>query len=329
MLETAWRGIAIISASEAGYNLGEVIRQKLKSLEIPVIHYKYSEVDIGNIWDCFDGFIFVMALEGAVRTVCKYIKAKHLDPPVVSIDDNGRYIIPIIGGHWGANEMAIELSKILENNAIITTASELLNKPNVEQIAKRLIAKILNPEMIVKINSAFLRDEKVCFLSKDFIINIPLIKYGYDEECKYIITTDEEFKNNDKYVIYLKPLNLTLGIGSKRKIDIENLFENIERILRKYEIDKKRIKIIASIREEFKELAKKFNAEFRLISYKQIEEFSNPCLTPPSKKLVELGLKGVAEIAALIAAGGRNARLVLRKIPINNEATVAIASFEG
>ena len=161
LIERLWKGIAIISASEDGYKAGEFIKDKLKSMEIPVVHYRYQEAKLDLIWDCYDAIIFVMALEGAVRIVCKYAKSKSEDPAVIAIDDNINYIIPILGGHWGGNDIAKDLSKILNSQAIITTAAELKGKISVEKIAEMLIAKIINPEVIVKINSALLRDDEV------------------------------------------------------------------------------------------------------------------------------------------------------------------------
>jgi cobalt-precorrin 5A hydrolase len=38
-----------------------------------------------------------MALSGAVRTVCKYAQSKDKDPAVIAIDDEGKFVIPILG----------------------------------------------------------------------------------------------------------------------------------------------------------------------------------------------------------------------------------------
>jgi len=326
VIERLWRGIAIISASDNGYKVGEELRQKLKDMEIPTVHFKYQEAKFEEIWECYDAIIFVMALEGVVRTISKLARAKHLDPPVVSIDDSKKYIIPVLGGHWGANEIARDLSDIIGGEPIITTASELMNKPSAEEIAGKLIAEIVNPEMIVKINSAFLKGEEVCFLGNEKV-NISVLK-DYHEECKNVITTREGLREMGKNVLYLKPLKLAIGIGSKKEVDVNKIWLGISSLLEKMEIDKSRIKVVASIREKLKEISERLNAEFRLINEEEIKEFSYPCLTPPNRKLIELGLKGVAEVSALIATGSRKAKLVLRKVSIGNEATIAIASYD-
>jgi len=87
MIENLWRGIAIISASEDGFKAGEIVKEKLKRFEIPVVHFKYKDADIETVWRCYDAIIFVMALEGATRIICKYAKSKTKDPAIICIDD--------------------------------------------------------------------------------------------------------------------------------------------------------------------------------------------------------------------------------------------------
>ncbi|MEM0363659.1 MAG: cobalt-precorrin 5A hydrolase [Saccharolobus sp.] len=327
LIERLWKGIAIISASEDGYKAGEFIKDKLKSMEIPVVHYRYQEAKLDLIWDCYDAIIFVMALEGAVRVVCKYAKSKSEDPAVIAIDDNINYIIPILGGHWGGNDIARDLSKILNSQAIITTAAELKGKISVEKIAEMLIAKIINPEVIVKINSALLRDDEVCLDGIKVYTNLPE-NIKFNDQCKYIISLLDKSYGDDKVVVRLKPLKLSIGIGSKKEVNLDEIKEGIYRVLERLNTSKDRIGVIASIREEISEIAKEFNVKFRLVKEDELNNFSNPCLTPPSKTLTELGLKGVAEISALIA-GGKDSKLVLRKIAVGKNSTIAVAAYDG
>jgi len=326
LIERLWKGIAIVSASEDGYKAGEIIKEKLKSLEIPVVHYKYKDVNLENVWECFDAVIFVMALEGAVRISCKYAKSKSEDPLVISVDDKINYIIPLLGGHWGANEITKDLSSILNANPIITTAAELKGKISVERIAEMLIAKIENPEAIVKVNSALLRDEIVC-IDENVNLDLPKNILTNDSSCEYIISLREKTYDN-KIVVRLKPLKLAIGIGSKKEVNLDEIKNGINKILERLNVGKDRIGVIASIREEISKIAEELNVKFRLVSEKEINSFTNPCLTPPSKTLVELGLKGVAEISALIA-GGERSKLILRKVAMGKNVTIAVASYEG
>ncbi|QGA53460.1 cobalt-precorrin 5A hydrolase [Sulfolobus sp. E5-1-F] len=328
MIENLWRGIAIISASEDGFNAGEIIKEKLKNFEIPVVHFKYKDANVETVWRCYDAIIFVMALEGATRIICKYAKSKTEDPAIICIDDKINYVIPLLGGHWGANDVARDLSIILNSTPIITTAAELKGKLSVERIANILVAKILNPENIVKINAALLRDEYVCLDGVDINVKFPDNIKVNSEECNYIISLNNNKEYKDKIVVWLKPLKISIGIGSKKDVKLDEIKNGVFNVLERLNLKRERIGIIASIREEVKKIADEFNVKFRLVNEEEINSFTNPCLTPPSKTLTQVGLKGVAEISALIA-GGSNSKLILRKIAISRNSTIAVATYEG
>ncbi|ACP34260.1 cobalamin (vitamin B12) biosynthesis CbiG protein [Sulfolobus islandicus Y.G.57.14] len=328
MIENLWRGIAIISASEDGFKAGEIVKEKLKRFEIPVVHFKYKDADIETVWRCYDAIIFVMALEGATRIICKYAKSKTKDPAIICIDDKINYVIPLLGGHWGANDIARDLSVILNSTPIITTAAELKGKLSVEKIANILVAKILNPENIVKINAVLLRDEYVCVDGVDINVTFPENIRINSEECNYIVSLRNDKEYKDKIVVWLKPLKISIGVGSKKDVKIDEIRDGIYKVLERLNLKRERIGIIASIREEVKKIADEINVKFRLVNEEEINNFTNPCLTPPSKTLIEVGLKGVAEISALIA-GGINSKLILRKIAISRNSTIAVATYEG
>jgi len=318
-----WRGIAIVYASKE--ETAKRIEEKLKPL-YPVSVFRYSEADFEKIWKCYDAIIFTMALSGAVRTVCKYAKSKDVDPAVLVVDDKGKYVIPILGAHWGANELAKLISNLLNAEAVITTASENFGVTSVEELARLLLCKIENVSAIVKVNSAILKGERVCVKGID---KLPDNVKGYTlgDDCKYkVVITDSLPSVLEDNTVYLRPYSLSIGIGSKLETNEETIKKAIEETLRRMKIPLSRVKVIASIREKVKNVADELGIPFRLVTKDEINSFEDECLTPQSQKLKELGIRGVAEISALIA-GGKNSRLLLRKMVYNGEVTIAIAGF--
>lgn len=318
-----WRGIAVVYASKE--EIAKRIEDELKPI-YPVSLFRYSEADFEKIWKCYDAIIFTMALSGAVRTVCKHAKSKDVDPAVLVVDDKGKYVIPILGAHWGANELVTLISMLLNAEAVITTASENFGVTSVEELARLLFCRIENIKAIVKVNSAILKGEKVCVKGIDKLPD-NVVGYTVSEDCEYkVIITDSLPPVLDENTVYLKPYNFSLGIGSKLETDKETIKEAIEETLSRMNIPLSRVKVIASIREKVKNVAEELGIPFRLVSREEINSFEDECLTPQSQKLKEIGLKGVAEISALIA-GGKNSRLLLRKMVYNGEVTIAIAGF--
>lgn len=318
-----WKGIAIIYASKT--EVAEELRNLLKPF-YPVFLFKYSNADFEKIWKCYDSIIFVMALSGAVRTVCKYAKSKDVDPAVIVIDDSGKYVIPILGAHWGANELAIQISQMLGGQPIITTASENFGVTSVEELARILLCKIVNVKDIVKVNSALLKGEGVCV--KGISVLPEYVKgYALGDNCNYFVVVSDSISEEKENTIYLKPYKLALGVGSKIETSIDTIKHGILDTLKKLNLPLQRVKVIASIREKVKVVADELGVPFRLVTREEINSFEDECLSPQSEKLKEVGLKGVAEVSALIA-GGKGSRLLLRKIVYNGEVTIAIAGFE-
>lgn len=328
MLDNVRRGLAIVYASNR--DSAEKLYRKLRENGIPTSLFSYSEVDFDHIWNCYDGIIFVMALGGVVRTICKYANRKDLDPPVIAIDDSLNYVIPVLGAHWGSNEIANEISQILGSNLVITTASELKGVTPIEYIAKRLLYKIENIQDVVKVDSAIVKGKRVCILGIDKLPGDISGNFStLFENCEVIVTTKEaQEKMKIKGDLVISPIWLSIGIGLKKEASTEKVKEAIYLALKKLNVGLDRVKVISSIRDRVGEVAKELEKPFRLVSLDEVNSFSDPCLSPQSEKLKEVGIKGVAEISALIA-GGKGSSLILRKIPYEGEVTVAIASFEG
>ena len=96
-----------------------------------------------------------MSMGIVVRKIAPLIRDKWNDPAVVVVSPDFQYVIPVIGGHHGANALAKELSA-LGLRPVITTATEATGRDSVEAIAQRLSCDIINRESTRLVNSALL-----------------------------------------------------------------------------------------------------------------------------------------------------------------------------
>ena len=73
-----------------------------------------------------DALIFVGASGIAVRAIAPYVRDKFTDPAVLSLDEAGRFVVPLLSGHvGGANDLARRVAGITGGTAVISTATDV------------------------------------------------------------------------------------------------------------------------------------------------------------------------------------------------------------
>jgi cobalt-precorrin 5A hydrolase len=100
-----------------------------------------------------------MATGIVVRLICPMLKDKWTDKPVVVVDSSLRWAIPVVGGHHGANELAMYLAERLELYPAITTATDAAGMNCLEKTADQLGAWVVNKNSSIDVNLAFLRGD--------------------------------------------------------------------------------------------------------------------------------------------------------------------------
>ncbi len=69
--------------------------------------------------------VLIVAAGIAVRTLAPVLSGKHSDPPVLVLDEMGRFVIPLLSGHeGGANDWAQRVAAELSAQCVITSARQ-------------------------------------------------------------------------------------------------------------------------------------------------------------------------------------------------------------
>ncbi len=118
--------------------------------------------------------VFVGAAGIAVRAVAPYVKDKFTDPAVVSVDEMGRFVIPLLSGHvGGANALARKIAEVTGGEAAVSTATDVNGLFAVDAWAAEQGLILFGREAAKHISAALLRGETVGFCS-DFPAEGPL-----------------------------------------------------------------------------------------------------------------------------------------------------------
>lgn len=111
---------AIIIVSESSLPLAKNIQEECP--EAMIYNRKEFLALPREKWECI---VFVGALGICVRSIVPFIEDKYIDPAVVCVDSNGRFVIPVLSGHiGGANEWSRRIAAKIGGEAIITTKSD-------------------------------------------------------------------------------------------------------------------------------------------------------------------------------------------------------------
>lgn len=173
--------------------------------------------------------LFIGACGIAVRAVAPHLADKLWDSPVLVMDENGQYIIPILSGHvGGANELAVSIAEKMKAEPVITTATDINNKFAIDLFAKKNGLNIVNKDGIVKISSKILSGKSITMsvehghLEKDAKLpeNIELLEYPPSKKVDVVITSeDRDFKTE----LLLRPKEYVIGVGCRKGKEVEKI----------------------------------------------------------------------------------------------------------
>lgn len=166
--------------------------------------------------DC-GGIIFVGASGIAVRAVAPYVRDKLTDPAVVSVDETGRFAVPLLSGHvGGANELARRVAALTGGVAAVSTATDVNGVFAVDQWAAEQGFALDGRAAAKHISAALLAGETVGFMS-DFPVEgaLPEGVAGADAALGFSVTLSPS-RAPFRETLRLVPRIVTLGVGCRR-----------------------------------------------------------------------------------------------------------------
>lgn len=92
-------------------------------------------IGLPRAWTECDLIVSHLALGATTRIIAPLLASKKTDPGVVVIDDAGRFVVPVVGGHGGgANALARRIADGLGAVAVLTTATDSLGLPALDTL---------------------------------------------------------------------------------------------------------------------------------------------------------------------------------------------------
>ncbi len=294
---------------------GEQLTERLQKTFGGVVRKKefFTDAVLAQDFQSKDAMIFVMAIGIVVRKIAPLLRSKLTDPAVIVLGQDGRYVISLLSGHiGGANEMTNAIAALLQAEPVITTATDLQSQVAFDVVAVKNNLVIENPSVIKAVSSALIAG-KCIQLQSDLPVcgveNHPqiILTESPETSCKVIIS-DRLFpeEKQEKPVLYLRPVDLVVGIGCKKEIPFAHLESCFLSFLQTYGYAVSSIKAIATIVRKQKEpailqLCETYQIPLQIVSDEAIRNCRYPFEASDFVQQVT-GLPAVAESCSYLAS---------------------------
>ncbi len=303
----------------------ELMVQEMDPLPISL---KYSEAEglaehtglsvsdwAGLRFEAGRGMLFIGACGIAVRGIASHVRDKLEDPPVIVMDDNGNYVIPILSGHVGnANKDAVFFAGLLGALPVITTSTDVNDVFSADVFAMENHLKIMNRDGIRRVSARAIAGKAVTLSIRDYPPKEPVD----------VIVSDEDTGLGS---LWLSPGKYAVGVGLKKDLPFPAFEAFLLQILKGNQIPLEDVGSLCSIDIKADEPAlRKFSVKYRIPLLTFSKEMLNRAegeFASSDFVLQTVGVDNVCERAAIAGTGYRGS-LILRKTA-GEGMTVAVA----
>lgn len=283
-----------------------------------------------HIRSCFENghtIIGVCASGILIRAVAPALQDKREEPPVLVVAEDGSSVVPLLGGHHGANELALRLADTLTGHAALTTAGDV--RLGIALDAPPTGWTLVNPQDAKDITARLLSGEAVAIDEDLDWIERSALNLSTDAELKLTATLDARQPQPGELLYH--PRKVVIGVGSDRGCPPGDLIRLVSDQLQTTHIAAEAVACIVSLDRKADEtamhaLADHLGAPVRFLHADAINTIADRIPNPSDVVMREVGVPGVAEGAALAASGAKT--LHVEKIK-SARCTCAIAISPG
>jgi cobalt-precorrin 5A hydrolase len=346
------KGTIIIAVTHRGVETALKIQKALDQATINSTVYapkKYSQngvipiekklVDFTReIYNKIDAIVAVMATGIIIRSIAPLIDGKLIDPAVVGVDAQGKFVISLLAGHMsGANDLTHIIAQGINAVPVITTASDSLGKQSVDEIANNLHLKIQNTYSLAALNSAIINGDRVAIIlvgdakipsNAIGVYEVQTAQNGTEAlellsnfDAGIIITNQPlEITKFTKPFTILKTQTVAVGLEVSKEATIDSIIQSIDMTLEEVHVPLSRVNTFATSESQrnnqpLLDAIAKLGHQIKFLTDDKLLAVTYGELKPDT-----------SEGAALIMAGP-NARLIINKTKLNG-VTIAIAQTE-
>jgi cobalt-precorrin 5A hydrolase/precorrin-3B C17-methyltransferase len=315
-------GPAIFVLAESARETAEKLRASIPGAEIHGLSRRISAADVffdnaaahlNRLHRSGREIVGVCAAAILIRALAPALSEKTSEPGVVAVSEDGRFAVPLLGGHRGANRRAREIAGLLGGAAAVTTAGDVHFGAALDEPPEGYV--LGEPEKAKAFTARLLAGEKVRIESgADWLreASLPVSADG-------ALSIREEIRKTEsgpETLVYY-PRKVVIGVGCERGCAPDEVSGLVHRSLDSLGLDPRAAGLIVSIALKADEpalhlLAEEFGAPLRFFSAATLDQEAPRLANPSEVVFAETGCHGVAE-GAVLAALGPGKALALEK----------------
>ncbi|WP_137702467.1 precorrin-3B C(17)-methyltransferase [Marimonas lutisalis] len=234
-----------------------------------------------------------------IRAVAPMLADKTSEPPVLSVSDDGAVVVPLLGGHRGANRLAARIAAEIGATPAVTTAGDIAMGAALDEPPAGY--RLANPGDAKPVMSALLNGAGLK-ITGDNIFGLD--ETGTDVE---LLVSEAPAQGGDERLVY-HPQRYALGLGCARNADPDEMWQLVTHTLAQNNIAPGAIACVASLdlkadEPAMNDVARRLGVPFRVFTAAELDAQTPHLANPSDVVFAEVGTHGVSEAAALAIGG--------------------------
>ncbi|HIK13888.1 MAG TPA: precorrin-3B C(17)-methyltransferase [Leptolyngbyaceae cyanobacterium M33_DOE_097] len=307
---------------------------------------------LATLWENHTSFVFCLATGAVVRLIAPLLNNKATDPAVVVLDETGKFVVSLCGGHQaGADQLTRLVALTLEATPVLTGAANRANLPGIDVLGEpfgwrkgngdwtQLSAAIAQQQLVHVVQTAGSTLWQAHLPAEHpFLFNTaPAMAETANTPTVWI--SEKVLSDRAAPVGCWHPRVLWVGIGCERGTPASVIASGIQTVFQQHQLAMAAIAGIATIDLKadevgLLEVCQQYNLPLRCFTAESLQNVAVP--TPSAIVAAEVGTPSVAEAAALLASqppANETSQLIVPKTIFRAEGqpgavTIAIAQAQ-
>jgi cobalt-precorrin 5A hydrolase / precorrin-3B C17-methyltransferase len=313
-----------VAGKIAAVTAGTIHALEGRGVEGGAVRFSNTAEHVRGLFVAGTPVIGIMAAGALIRILAPVLADKQFEPAVMAVADDGSAVVPLLGGHHGANDLARVIAAALDVQAAVTTAGDV--RFGVALDAPPAGYRLANPENAKAVMAALMGGAKAKLTGRADWLEASRVPFADDGLVEIVVS--EKAVTGAANALHFAPQVLAMGIGCERGTEPQEAIALAERALADAGLSRHALAGVFSIdvkadEAAVQDVAAHFGVAARFLEAATLEAETPRLANPSDVVFAEVGCHGVSEGAALAAVGADGA-LIVPKVK-SKRVTVAIA----